>query len=90
MYKRINMGFIYNDIEYQIANDITNGPLHRQNAMVYYVYIKPYIIGMKTYTFHPEIEPYNAYLILCKINNILEWVEVEVLIGEKIIKNQID
>jgi hypothetical protein len=85
------MGFMYKDIEYQIANKITIGPLHRQNAMTFYDYIKPYIIGIKPYTYEEEIdESYHAYSILCKINNKLEWIEVESEIGEKIIKNQVD
>ena len=84
------MSFQYNNIEYKIVENVTMSPLYRQNAMTVYEMVKPNILGMKEYKEDLKNQPYMSYCILCKVNNFLEWVEVDKQTGDKILNNMID
>ena len=86
------MKFNYKNINYDVI-DIQqlkrNVPLYRQNAMTFYHLIKPNILGMKELKEDGKLnEQYIGYLILCKINNFMEWIEVDKTKGEEIINNK--
>ena len=83
------MSFTYNNKRYdmiQVQSD-THIPICRQGAMIINEYIKPNIIGLKEYREDFMNRQYTGYYILCKVNNVLEWVKVDCKKGLEILNN---
>ena len=86
------MSFMHNNLEHFIIRNNEEPILLRMDAMTWYMKVTNWCIGgflISNIMENSEEQIFSHYLILCKVNNIMQYVKVSIEVGEELLrKNQ--